>query len=806
MTAAIPLALALYIAGQLPLATEVEPSDGRRIELAADQLVVEGKHARARGNAVLRVQGAVVRANEILYDQTNEVASAKGNVRLVTTVNGLYAAVAEHVTVKVEDGIPVEVSVSGGLVMQKRNVSAEQLLAAQSAEELRDLGITSLILSGTRLTRRGASEWAVEELSFTPCDCDLKKPSWRIGASSANIDVEGEHATLWFPRVYLDPLPFPVLALPWVYLPLSERRTGLLVPKPSFSSLNGFSLEQPVFFALGRSYDLTLTPGYFFGAKGKDGNDTYSGIRGPRLSSEFRYVPSQQTNGRVTFGTLLDQKARRDPLTGAPLAGARGLRFEGSLQHAQDLGAGWHDRADVSVVSDGFYVRDLTADVVARESEYLRSTGVLFHRGVDHYLGLDVGLRQELRSGYHFFEDDLSSAGEVLRGPNTFHRLPGVLLSLPEQRVAGPLRLGLRTEFVRLAPFVGVTSDETSGAPYDGRGDRVFQPGERQARDRLDLMPRVSATLVGGRFGRLTPYAAYRQDFYFGEYDRAVRGRGYPLGGVVLDSEVSRVFGEGQGSLRHLVAPTLELRYVPRVFGHQPVPYDEIDLALSGKSRMLQLVAEMRQRLLRKEGLVARELVRLDLGQGFDLLDRQGIGPLADTFARLSTSYGWLGLSVLGRYDAAQGRVTQLAASLHLDTGRGHTLWAGYDKLFNQGSDRSRRGIDLLVGSPSDPALAPAYAEQLTAGARVAFKFGLTAQYDLLLGRERFEVGGAEQFKLSLRQHGVGVSYGPACDCWRLGLHAVQRPDVRAPRYLLTRPDLAATLSITRFGSFGTGG
>src|SRR6185295_13200438 len=111
------------------------------------------------------------------------------------------------------------------------------------------------------------NSFAVDDLAFTPCECGPGEPSWRVEANNANVKM-GERAILTWPVVYVHSV--PVFALPWLYLPLAERRSGLLVPRPTTSSLFGFGIDQPVFLTLGRSYDLTLTPGYYTGSSQED--------------------------------------------------------------------------------------------------------------------------------------------------------------------------------------------------------------------------------------------------------------------------------------------------------------------------------------------------------------------------------------------------------------------------------------------------------------------------------------------------------------------------------------------------------
>ncbi len=129
-------------------------------------------------------------------------------------------------------------------------------------------------------------------LTFTPCDCEPRdplKPHWSIQSLSADV-VLGEGAWLWLPviRVY----GAPVLALPVMYVPLSDRKTGLLPILPSYSALNGWSVPIPVYVTLGRSADIESDLGYSFG-----GATPLAGVKGPSLDTTFRFTSSLETHG-----------------------------------------------------------------------------------------------------------------------------------------------------------------------------------------------------------------------------------------------------------------------------------------------------------------------------------------------------------------------------------------------------------------------------------------------------------------------------------------------------------------------------
>lgn len=804
----VPLALALSVAaGQIPLATETELPSGQKVSLAADQLVYEPAKETliAKGHTVLQSEGVTLRADEIVYDQSVQKAWARGNVMFVS---GLLVAVADEVSVDVRT---LEANVKGGLFLRKKNVTEEQLLAARTPYELKKTGETELTITGNHIQRVGKNEFRVDELSFTPCDCDPTEPSWRVEAHRADVEL-GERALLTWPVIYVYQV--PVFAVPWLYVPLSERRTGFLVPKPNISPLTGFSLETPFFLTLGESYDLTFTPGWYFGAN----PDAPYGIKGGRLHTEFRYVPSDDTHGHATVGLLYDFLDRRDPrFPDRKLKGVeRGVRMEASWQHLQELGHGWRDRVDMGFVSDGYYFRDVTTDVLARQSGYLRSTGTLNHHGEDDYFGIEAVVRQPVHTdsqpyGFDYFHLNRTVLpgglpGPVIDPPRTFQRLPAITYAVPERPIAGPVWGGFRAEYVRLAPLDGSFGDEG----YDGvflvgpddpfQGDRIFEPGERQARDRIDLRPQLSLPFAS-KWARLTPYVGFRESLYLSEVTGDFAHRGYPIAGINLGTTLLREFGKGEGALRHTLIPEVEMRYVPFVLGGVPgAAYDEVDSAIRGE-RLWQLVAQVRQIFGVRQGASYRELLRLDLGQGFDLLS----GRAADTFARAEVRGGPLTLSLIARYDIPAQRVSQVSGQLNWDAGHGTNVHLSYDNLLLVGSDPLRAGIDELVGEPLS-LLTPEQnvrAEQLVGGFRTVLPFGLGLRYDAV-------VQPAAEFALA--QQVVGVSYGPGCDCWRLEVYANVQPDrAEKPRLKgllgpFNAPTFGASLTISQFGSFGSGG
>lgn len=848
--------LALVIAAVLS-------ADPVEVTLDAERVVHDGQKqlSNAEGHAALRTAGAALDGERIVYDEGRQVATATDQVVLRLIKGGPIVVVADVVTVRFEGGEVSEVYFFEGEAYGKApGLSADALLAARTPAAAKALGRNTLRLEGNHLVRHG-TVWQAEALDLVPCDCDLTHPSWKIHTTQAYIDGDARRVSVVAPSVWIHGV--PVLWLPWLYLPLSNRQTGLLMPRPLISKQNGFGLEWPVFITLGRSADLTLTPGFFTG-----GTDTM-GVAGPRLNTEFRYVPSTRVSGRVTLGLIYDLRAPRDPVTGAmapsgwsPLGvveqpGARGLRGEASWQHSQDFGGGFGARVDASVHSDGYYQRDVVTDVIARENGYLRSAATLFQRGVDHVVGLDVVLRQDLTGGGWglFGSPRLVASAGPRYGPNTFQRWPALQVAVPLRPIAGPLAFSLEASAVRLAPLWGQTGDEgvaaregraddvtveclqqrlyypsltalppeCGGDDKAGQGDRRWQPGERSARDRLDVLPRL---FVGGTAFdalALSAFAGWRQSAWYDEVTGKPSFRGYPLLGGRAETELARVF---EGGLRHALVPAVEVRAVPLVTGAAPAPYDEIDgavpAALGLKQGVVQANVELGQRLMRKG---APDAVRLDLGQGFELWGPYGAngrpGPrLGESWARVASGWGPFRASATGRLDTRTGLPTRIAAAAGLDGGPTRGLYANYEYVLDDGNLRSRAPIDLLFGAPpvkpqeGAPAQPASFTHLLALGGRYKL-WELTFRYDALFSNPGWQGTVAAPVRtFTLVQHTLGIGWSPNCDCWRLDAWLTHRLDVNAsltaaqaagrPVWTSAWPiDFGATFTVSQFGSFG---
>ena len=309
---------------------------------------------------------------------------------------------------------------------------------------------------------------------------------------------------------------------------------------------------------------------------------------------------------------------------------------------------------------------------------------------------------------------------------------------------------------------------------------------------------------------------------------------------------------------------------------NQPVEnrfYDEIDGALF-QAPLRQGVARVTQTLSRRVGAVMQELLRLDVAQEFDFHSDNG---LADTVASLRGGLAPFSAGVTFRYDTQRSAPALWAAFAAFQTAR-FAAGVRFDQLFvpNQVFDRDvygafarnlptaaisaddlarwggggslRQGIDALVGSPVPAGFRDGQRQSsLTLDARVTLVWGLGLTYSGTLYpgatwtlRDATgalinsppaavpvvarTVGVAQTVEPKpvtgryslLGQQNFGISFAPACNCWRLDIIGRLPPPigqyiadpVNPGSFIRSSfnwrfPDLIFLLTIQNFGTFG---
>lgn len=585
----------------------------RPFTVEADRLVAltkEGRY-RAEGNVYVERDGAKLYADAVTFDEKTGVVVAEGNVTAVEAGAVLRCHRVEMKVPELLGGIE-----NGELRIKQRGTSKDELIVAAD-----------------RLDRKSDRKFDIEQGSFTACDCgEDSTPTWRIRASKAEVDLDSG-AWLTWPVFYLQDV--PLMALPAFYVPLGERRTGVLAPHFSTTPVTGIGVSVPLFFALDRSWDVTLEP-------------TYLSTRGPGTGLELRYATSPTASGTWRMTGLADfgdpdgtggfSKTRDDALLRYGLTGRHRSRVGGA-----SLGA------DVDLYGDPRVRSDFADAFLSRQQEYSRSRLTLA-TAFDHVrVAGAVQWLQDLRPATYTDPDQretrlFGAGGDGIRQRLLEIRMDAAPYALSD---AFPVLGGAR---LSVAAF---------GAP--SRTPTRFV--------RADLRPELSMPL--DLYGIVVePWVAGRLTVWSGSTVDGARSanREALLAGGRLFVELTRRYE----TVFHRIRPSLEYTAVPVLARHGDDVFDTFD--------EIDLLAEVSQ----ARAMLTTDWVRVSDGRriaaltawfGGDLGLPGGDGSegsseiVAEPYVSLAAT-DWLGVSVSGlaAYDTALGRFTELLASLGLTT------------------------------------------------------------------------------------------------------------------------------------------
>ncbi|MFO0580642.1 MAG: LPS-assembly protein LptD [Anaeromyxobacter sp.] len=623
------------------------------LAVEGERVVYDAARERYRLEGAARVRrGAIVlRADRAEVDARTGEAEASGHVLLTDSARVIAA-----------DALRAQLG--GGFV-------AEGVVAFLKARPLDLTGVTTLDaahLAGTnRLsfsarkvtggTAPGGS-LTLEDARLTLCDCGPgKEPTWALRARSADV-IPGDRAILTWPVLYVHAV--PVLPLPWLYVPLGERQTGLLFPEIASTAATGFAFSQPLYVTLGEHADLTLSPGWAFGPSRKPA-DTSPAVSGPTGRLELRWAPAEGAEGRAELTWVDDGIA--EP------GGADGNRFGLALRHHQGTGDSLALEAELALDEDGVLHRDLTSSRLSRAATYQRSALVASRRVGPALLEAGSAYLQPLEPA----------------GATGAHGLAGA-----DVRLSDPLGWAAATvPAAALGPFLAsARAGVTYRSPLHGGTDLGLRPETARLDGRLELeLPLVVADAVA-----LSPFVRGAALTYSGAEGGQVA---WGVVGAAASTEVARRYGE----LRHAVGARAEWRLGSATVGDAPAfpsfdAFDRVQAATGdrtltaappGRFQQLRLAADTRL------SLGGATLARLTLGRDFDL----EAGRAAEAFASGAVGIGPVHAEVGTRFPSLD-RPAELSARLDLGDRKGNLLHAEYHAVRGSGGGVQTAGLDVL--------------------------------------------------------------------------------------------------------------
>lgn len=321
----------------------------------------------------------LVRATEMHYDYTNERVSAVGNVQIYYSGATLEAdkVIYDQKTKRLHAQGNVRLTEADG------NVVYGEIL--DLSDDFRDGFVDSLRIDGPEQTRFAASR--AERTSgnvtvfqsgvYTACeackDNPQKPPKWQIKAARI-IHDQGEKM-MYFEDARIEFFGVPIAWVPILSAPdpSAQRKSGWLMPTFHTSSVYGFGVATPYYWALAPDYDATITP-------------MFTSKQGPLVQAEWR---QRLINGAYTIrGSGIFQLDKQAFLDNGNLPGYRD--FRGSIESSGQfrLNDKWVYGWDGTLVTDrayfqdyGLYRRVQTGNLLATTPDYVLSQGYLQGRG-----------------------------------------------------------------------------------------------------------------------------------------------------------------------------------------------------------------------------------------------------------------------------------------------------------------------------------------------------------------------------------------------------------------------------------------
>jgi LPS-assembly protein len=669
---------------------------------------------RAFGEEPGKKVPVTVKADKLDYDRTSDVYIAEGNVKVEQ--EGMRVE-ADRIILNNRTG---EASAEGKVYLQEKGdiIRADRLQLNINTKAgviyNGDLFMSkdNLHLKGDRIERKSETVYHIENGRFTTCD----ENEWYLSADELDVDMD-RYAT--GRGVSFNMAGLPVFYTPYLLFPV-RRQTGLLIPEMGYSSSEGFLMKNSFFWAISDYTDMTFY-------------SDYRARHGLGTALEYRYVNSNDSKGNV-FLNFFDTFNRYRP-EATPLA-PPDKRWLLSYEHYEEIAEDLSVRADINLVSDYAYFRDLEKKLELTSQPYLDSN--LFY--VERWETASLYLLGQ-------YATDLTRDGNE----TTIQKLPELRYTIFEEKIAGPLHANF----------------DASAANFTRReGANVM---------RADFNPRLSAplNLAGLTF---TPRFGVRGTYYDRSLLSVATGtalssaatgtalsseptnRTYYYAGLDLNARFSRVYGAdadaGFGRIRHSIEPSIVYSFIPRMREANLPQFDTIDTIAQQNTVSVALINRLTARYKDAAGT-----------RSFDML-----------VFRLSESYDIKKVRSEESSVSSQARSPEVRSELFIKTPKALTLSASesYDTFthaFTSSSESINISAEKLRFNASHQYLREPKTKYLIGGAGATVgKWDFDGQLwrDMLLKQ--------------ITQHEYKVHY--AAQCWGVGIMFVKKPG--ETQYLFT--------------------
>lgn len=439
LAAALAMTVSTTAMAQAQEQTAAPPAPSAQSEnvlLEADEIINDeaAQTVTAQGDVQVRYQGRTMRADRLVYNLET------GDIRAIGDV---------------------QITLEDGTVTYAEEIEADEAMNVGAARELRSRIGDGGTLAARAAIRSGEGESELRNVIYTSCPiCTTgdRPPTWSLRARRAVQDRETR--TISYQGAVLEIAGVPLLYLPFIAHPdpSVERASGLLPPNIGRNRRLGTFYEQPYYWAISDSQDLTASL------------RLHSTVN-PLLGLQYR---KRFWSGDLQLDTTMTQEEMFDS-DGDRLGDESRFRYSVFGQGSFRINEYWNWGFGIESIYDDEYLRRYDLD------------GAGERRGP--YIGQDTRLISQLYAigqGLNSYSSIAFVSFQGLREDDTSELLPLILPYAEFDRVlqdpvlGGQLRLQANTAALSrrddgVGPFVG--NDVRASVSATWRRDAIFGPG-----------------------------------------------------------------------------------------------------------------------------------------------------------------------------------------------------------------------------------------------------------------------------------------------------------------------------------------
>ena len=350
---------------------ELKKEDSYPMFVVADH--IEGRvdeSTLAEGDVELRKADSLVYADKLVYWPLEDEVDATGHVRILQ--EGMEID-TPHLRMKLSDQIGFAEDADFRMVKEVRNrfyqtqanvvtASGSNAVAMGAPMMLNVANVYGLPTTvsprrpsegnghAERVDFEGENKYRLFDSTYSTCKPGQK--DWYLQSSEMALDYDQDAGTAKNASIWLKDV--PIFYSPWTSFSLNTKRhSGFLHPYWTQSTVNGFDVLAPYYWAIAPDYEATLLPRYMT-------------KRGFQLGAEVQYLEHNFRGMTRAEFLPYDEIAKRE-------------RYAFNVQHQHNFGQGFSGVLNYNKVSDDKYWVDMSSRLLQTSQTQLVQQASLAH-------------------------------------------------------------------------------------------------------------------------------------------------------------------------------------------------------------------------------------------------------------------------------------------------------------------------------------------------------------------------------------------------------------------------------------------